>query len=163
MFTKESTFILPFIVILLETGFNQTAGLREIISKRRAAILIVPVILVAAIVSIMLLARIQIKSAFQPVVSDRFNDPPLSSWIYLLTQFRVLVKYIQLIFIPIRQNLDYDFPASVSFLEFHTLASFGILAGIFISAILLFPRRRLEALGILWFFLTLSAEQGLEG
>ena len=48
MFTKESTFILPFIVILLETGFNQTAGLREIISKRRAAILIVPGILVAA-------------------------------------------------------------------------------------------------------------------
>ena len=31
-------------------------------------------------------------------------------WSYLFTQFRVIVTYIRLLFFPINQNLDYDYP-----------------------------------------------------
>jgi len=75
-----------------------------------------------------------------------------------MTQFRVLLTYIRLLFIPVNQNLDYDFAVSRSFFEPDTFFSFLALVAIFIAAIRLFPKKRLLSLGILWFFLTLSVE-----
>ncbi|MBI4710307.1 MAG: hypothetical protein HY759_04300, partial [Nitrospirae bacterium] len=41
----------------------------------------------------------------------------LSKYEYLQTQFRVIVTYIRLLFLPVNQNLDYDYPIYNSFLN----------------------------------------------
>ena len=46
---------------------------------------------------------------------------------YLLTQFRVMVTYIRLVFLPFNQNLDYDYPIFKSIFELPVLISFLFL------------------------------------
>ena len=49
--------------------------------------------------------------------SAGFNVRSISPWEYLLTQSNVLVYYIFLLFVPVNQNLDYDFPVSRGLFE----------------------------------------------
>ena len=93
----------------------------------------------------------------------------ISRKVYLLTQFRVITTYIRLLFLPINQNLDYDYPLSHSLFEIGTFLSFLLLIMIFILAIYLFIRSRstrntyslLASFGIFWFFITLSVESSI--
>ena len=77
---------------------------------------------------------------------------------YFLTQSRVLIKYIQLLFVPVNLNLDYDFLISSSIWDIKVLSSF---LGIFVLCIITFysySRSKLISFGIIWLFLTLSIE-----
>ena len=87
---------------------------------------------------------------------------------YLLTQFRVLVTYIRLIFLPINQNLDYDYPLYTSFFSIGVFTSFIFLTALFGFGVYLFqryrdsvPHTRLITFGIFWFFITLSTESSI--
>ena len=80
---------------------------------------------------------------------------------YLLTQFRVMVTYIRLVFLPVNQNLDYDYPIFKSIFEFPVLISFLFLIFILFSAKRLFSKYRLVSFSIFWFFLTLLPESSL--
>ncbi|MBI5196913.1 MAG: tetratricopeptide repeat protein [Nitrospirae bacterium] len=57
---------------------------------------------------------------------------------YLFTQFRVIVTYIRLLFLPINQNLDYDYPIYNSFLNPNVFLSFLFLLSIFGFGVYLF-------------------------
>jgi Tfp pilus assembly protein PilF len=80
-----------------------------------------------------------------------------------------LVTYIRLLFLPVNQNLDYDYPLSHSLFEPGTFLSYLFLLLIFASAVYLFIRSRktddvyglLASFGILWFFITLSVESSI--
>lgn len=158
--TKETVFTLPFAILLFEYGFfHPKINLRAIIT-RKTLFYIIPSVAVTLILSFLL--SLDQKSLFGPVISSRMQDPPLTSWIYLLTQFRVLVTYLRLLIIPVHQNVDYDFPASQSFFETSTFLSFIFLAGILVFAFWIFPRRRLISVGIFWFFLSLSVESSIK-
>jgi protein O-mannosyl-transferase len=85
----------------------------------------------------------------------------ISRSVYLFTSFRVLLKYIQLFFLPINQNLDYDFKASRTLFELPTIGSLLILAGLIYLAYRLFNNHRLISFGIAFFFLTLLVEQSI--
>jgi len=76
---------------------------------------------------------------------------------YILTQPRVFVKYLRLLFLPIYQNLDYDFQLSKSIFEFSTFSSFIILICLLIFALKIRNKYRLASFGIFWFFITLWA------
>jgi tetratricopeptide (TPR) repeat protein len=87
---------------------------------------------------------------------------------YIITQFCVIVTYVRLIFFPVGQNLDYDYPAYSSFFEPSVFLSFLFLLAIFGLGIYLFRRSRvanksslLIAFGIFWFFITLSVESSV--
>lgn len=87
---------------------------------------------------------------------------------YLLTQFRVILTYIRLLFFPVNQRVDYDYALSRSFFEPAVIGSFSILLLLFIAAIILIKKsrsgnagQRLVAFGIFWFFLTLSVESSV--
>ena len=80
---------------------------------------------------------------------------------YLLTQFRVMVTYIRLVFLPLNQNLDYDYPVSKSIFELPVLISFLFLITILFCAKRLFSKYRLVSFSIFWFFLTLLPESSL--
>lgn len=75
---------------------------------------------------------------------------------YLLTQFRVILTYMELLILPFSQNLDYEYQISKSLFEVRTL-----IPAIFIFcliALTFFFRKKnsLLTFGILWFFLILA-------
>lgn len=98
------------------------------------------------------------------------NPEGISRSDYLLTEFRVIVTYIRLMFPPVVQNLDYDYPVFHSFLVPQVFLSFLLLLSLAAAGIYIFSRTRrpganlemrLVSFGIAWFFVTLSVESGV--
>ena len=85
----------------------------------------------------------------------------LTAWTYLLTSFNVIWTYIRLLFLPINQNIDYDYPIARTLLKFPTfLSGMGHLA-VAGGAFWLFWKKRwvLVPFAVAWFYLTLSPVQ----
>jgi tetratricopeptide (TPR) repeat protein len=80
----------------------------------------------------------------------------LSWWHYFLTQLRVIVRYIQLVFLPVGLNLDYDFRPSTSPLEPAVISSCVFLCGIVALGWWLRRRAPVFSFSIFWFFITLA-------
>ena len=62
------------------------------------------------------------------------SEPGISSMHYLMTQFRVLVTYIRLVFFPFNQNLDYDYPVVKGIFELPVLTGLLFLITILLCA-----------------------------
>jgi tetratricopeptide (TPR) repeat protein len=153
MLTKEIAFTLPFAIVLFEFFFLRTRKLSINFRDYRVILLIAALLLMIFIIP--LNYSFSIFKPIPPGNGHTFTVTPLN---YLITQFSVIVKYIQLLFLPINQKLDYDFPVSNTFFEIRTLLSFLVLVSLIILAILSFKRYRIISFGIFWFFLTLSVE-----
>jgi tetratricopeptide (TPR) repeat protein len=87
---------------------------------------------------------------------------------YLLTEFRVITTYIRLMFLPVNQSIDYDYPVYHSFFSAGVFLSFIFLLAIAGTGAWLFYRYRnsasyamLISFGIFWFFITLSVESSI--
>jgi tetratricopeptide (TPR) repeat protein len=72
----------------------------------------------------------------------------------------VVAEYWRLAALPIRQNIDYDFPLSRSPWGVAELASLALLAAILAAGCWLYRRDRPASFGIFWFFLALAVESG---
>jgi tetratricopeptide (TPR) repeat protein len=156
MFTKEISFTLPFAILLYEFFFLRTKKLSVNFKDYRIILLII------AIVSIIIVIPLQFSyNVFKPIPPEQGHTYTVTSYNYLLTQFSVIVKYIQLLFLPINQMLDYDFPISNNFFGLRTILSFLLLVSLIILAIFLFKKQRMISFGIFWFFLTLSVEASI--
>ena len=81
------------------------------------------------------------------------NLPPFR---YFLTELRVIVRYVYLVFFPVGLNLDYDFRPSTSPLEPAVMMSFLFLVGLVILGWLIRKRQPIVAFSIFWFFLALA-------
>ena len=150
MFTKEHAFTLPFMVVLYELCFLMK-------DRRIRWNKILPFLFILSIIPILLI------TTKPPTFVDieRMSEQPVAGRYYLLTQLRVMVTYIRLLFIPLNQNLDYDYPVSRSLAEPATLASAILLVAILVFAIRNLSRYRLISFGIFWFFLTLLPESSV--
>ncbi|MGE5279850.1 MAG: hypothetical protein ACM3L6_03795 [Deltaproteobacteria bacterium] len=80
---------------------------------------------------------------------------------YLLTQLRVTVTYVRLLFFPVRQNVDYDYPIAVSLFRPPIFGSLLLIIALIVTAARIFRKHRLISFGTYWFFLTLAPESGL--
>ena len=80
---------------------------------------------------------------------------------YLLTQMEVIPKYIQLVFLPLGQRLDYDFPLVTSFKQGSTPLYFSSLILILLLAVLSLKKFRLAAFGTIFFFLALMPSSSI--
>jgi len=150
MFTKETAITLPLMMGLYEFSFFKQKG--KVNWKYPApfllALLIIPVIILF--------------TETGPVrLQQLYREPGILPTHYLLTQFRVMLTYIRLLFLPLNQNLDYDYPLSKSIFELPVVISLLFLAAIFFGAKRLFLRYRLAAFSICWFFLTLMPESSI--
>ena len=156
LLTKENAYTLPFAVILFEIFFLQTKKIKINFKDYRIILLMV------AFLSIMIFmfSRFSL-SIFKPISPTQGNTNTITSMNYLFTQFSVIVKYIQLLFLPINQNADYDFPIANSFFGIRTLLSFLFLIALIGLAIFLFKRNRVISFGIFWFFITLAIESSI--
>jgi len=184
MESKEIAFTLPVVIALYEFMFFTGAVKKRVLS-------LIPFLLT------MLIIPMQLTGLGKPTgdvigdVSDAMRvGTPLSRWDYLFTQFRVIVTYIRLLFFPLNQNLDYDYPTYHSFFTPPVFLSFLFLVSLFGGAMyLLYKSRqgaigngswgkgsssspspyhlspiacyRLISFGIFWFFITLSVESSV--
>ncbi len=164
MKTKEISFTLPIVIILYEHVFFATP-------LRKKLLFLLPVVLTIVIVP---LSVVHSGKPLGEILSDISEttrvQTELPRWDYLMTEMSVITTYIRLIFVPVNQNLDYDYPIYHSLLSPPVLFSFGLLLSIFcLGVYLLFsgkwkavsPYRRLIGFGILWFFITLSVESSI--
>jgi tetratricopeptide (TPR) repeat protein len=157
MLSKENAVTIPFAILLIELFFFQTKKLPINFKDYRVLLCTAGLIGLISFVLIEFSALI-----FKPLPPDIYNNyQTITSLNYLLTQFSVIVKYIQLLIIPINQNFDYDYPISNSFFEIRTLLCFLFLLSLLILALFLYNRNRILSFGIIWFFLTLSIESSI--
>lgn len=163
--TKEIAFTFPFVVLIYEFMFFRT-DLKDRL-KYLALPVIAPLLLAAmAAFNILRVSGIHGLDLYTKVQTS------ISRLDYLLTQFRVIITYIRLIFFPANQSIDYDFPISTSF-AWPVALSALTLGFILMTAIWLWIRSnrvppspdrlylRLMAFGIIWFFVTLSIESSI--
>ena len=82
---------------------------------------------------------------------------------YLMTQFGVLIRYIGLLFFPVRQNLDWDVAIQRSFFSWPVVVPLCVLLVFLSLAMYFFITRRhmIAAFSIAWFFLTLCVESSI--
>jgi len=156
MKTKESTFTLPFMLVLIEALFFSGFSL----SKQWYAL--APFLFTLPIIP---LSHSGVLGKGTSGIARETMD--ISRWDYFVTQLRVIVTYLRLLIFPVGQNLDYDYPVYHSILTPPVLLSFLFLSGLFTIAVALpfisgrsqnLFVTRFVAFGILWFFLTLSVE-----
>jgi tetratricopeptide (TPR) repeat protein len=149
MFTKENAITLPLMVLFYEYCFFKT---KKGLEWRN----VIPFFLVMLVIPLtMLFAKSARFQAVNDLTTGAGGNTPFQ---YLLTQFRVMVTYLRLVFLPLDLNLDYDYPVYKSIFELPVLASILVLISIFIFAKSLFSKYRLVSFSIFWFFLTLLPE-----
>ena len=125
MKTKENAFTLPLVAVLYEMFFFQGP-------LKKRLLRLIPLLLTLFIIPLTLMGTHN--TAGQTM--GQINDPGapgvemISAEDYFFTQFRVIVTYIRLLFLPVNQNLDYDYPIYHSFLDPGVLLSFLFLASI---------------------------------
>ncbi len=93
-----------------------------------------------------------------------FDVPTMTPLRYFLTEPRVILTYLRLLFWPAGQNVDWDFPPSESLLEPRTALGFAAIALLLFAAGWLWrrgeggahPAARAFAFGLFWFFIILA-------
>ncbi|MEI6123998.1 MAG: tetratricopeptide repeat protein [Bacteroidota bacterium] len=156
LLTKENAFTLPFAMVLFDIFFIRKKKIT--INFKDYRLLIVLAALAGAIIIIGFKFSFSIFNSIPPNESHTEVITPLT---YLYTQFGVILKYIQLLFLPVNQMVDYDIPVATSFFHLKTLFSFTILLLLFVLGIFMFKKQRLISFGIFWFFLTLAVESSI--
>jgi protein O-mannosyl-transferase len=156
MKTKENSFTLPFMLLLVEGIFFRP-------NTRKRWVALIPFLLMLPIIP---LDRADMLGEAEVGLVQQTTD--ISRLDYLFTQFRVIMTYLRLLILPIHQNLDYDYPIYQSLFQPAVFFSFLFLVSFFTLAVYLLIRsRRMTAnsplipFGILWFFLTLSVESSI--
>jgi len=153
MFTKETAFTLPFMILLYDLCFLKKQGwtywLRTAPFLITLAIIPITIMLHARSVNVTVIHRALEKGA------------SINTWDYLLTQPKVIATYIRLAFLPINQNLDYDYPIAKTLFSVPVISSVLFLSTILIAALRIFNKYRLLSFSIFWFFLTLIPESSI--
>ena len=156
MRTKENTFTLPVAILLTELAF-----MRSQVSQIRIKHILIFVAIILSLGIIVFFALDISLNIFSTIPPSANHTVPLDPASYLLTQFSVIVKYIQLLIVPANQMVDYSFPISQSFFELRTIGSFVLLAALLALAIYLYKKNRIVSFGIFWFFITLAIESSI--
>jgi tetratricopeptide (TPR) repeat protein len=159
LFSKETAFTLPAAIVLIELVFFRWRN------KKAYCIATLAGGGVAALFFWFVAAGRSLAGAISALDAATRLQTLASRSDYLFTQFRVIMTYIRLIFLPIKQSIDYDYHLSHSFFEWQVICSFSVLIALLAVAVWLLkisgdhsPLLRLAAFGMLWFFLTLAVE-----
>ncbi len=182
MKTKENAFTLPVMIALYEFLFfgateppphipplvrgGLPKAYRRGVAKR--LIYLIPFFLTMLIIPLTLIGVDKpIGEIIGGVGPTMGGSGGISRGDYLFTQFRVIVTYIRLLFLPVNQNINYVYPMFDSFLNLQVFLSFLFLLSLFGLGVNLLCRSRrnaslrLIAFGIFWFFITLSVESSI--
>ena len=146
--TKQNAATLPFAILLLDYCFisGSVAGLKD---RAKVLVLFLPALFIIPILT----ATGGNLELWHIGQAERI----LPWYEYLATQFNVIVfVYFKLVFFPVGQTIEYDFPAVTSFAD----AGFSmiILLSLLAASIFFFNKSRLVSFGFLFFTLAMSVE-----
>ncbi len=168
MKTKEISFTLPFVIVLYEVIFFTATGSQSKEPFLKRIYMLVPFLITLLVIPLSLIGTAEkIGDIIGEIREATQETEEISRFAYLLTEFSVLVAYIRLLFLPINQNLDYDYPinhslnAPVMLSLLFLLLIFGLAVYLFHISRIRHRRLSLIAFGIFWFFITLSVESTL--
>lgn len=156
--SKEIAATLPFFILLYEWYFFRDLDQSWL---RRNYIYPLVVFLALAVITYLYL-----DGQFMKPILAGYGDRDFTPGQRLLTEFRVVVFYLSLIFFPhpSRLNLDHHFALSNSLLSpVATLLSIAAVFGLIALAIGLAQRQRLLSFSVLWFLGNLLIESSLIG
>lgn len=151
MFSKEIAFTLPFAILLYDYCFLRT---KRSVNWRR----VIPFFAMLPVIPLTILIT---KPLVFMNIEKLFENPAVNLRTYIFTELRVFVTYLRLFFLPLNQNLDYDYPVYERLWEIPVLLSFLFSLFIIISGFRIFRRSRLISFGIFWFFITLLPESSI--
>ncbi len=162
MESKETAFTLPVIIVLYEIIFFKCRF-------KRVVAYLVPILLTMSVIPLNLMGQKKSAGDLIGFISEStMIETTMNRFEYLFTQFRVIITYIRLIFLPVNQNLDYDYPVFHSLFDSEVFLSFLFILAILSIGVFLFKRfrhssayTRLISFGIFWFFIALSVESSL--
>ncbi len=151
--SKQNTIVTPILVFLYEFYFFRELDLNWLKKKWPY--------LTGIIFAIALIFLVYTK--FEPIAwfQSNYDRRPFTLFERVSTEWRVIIYYCTLLFLPLpsRLNLDYDFPLSVSlFNPPATAASLLIIIGLIYVAIYIAKKEPLISFFILWFFINLVVE-----
>jgi tetratricopeptide (TPR) repeat protein len=181
MKTKEISFTLPVMIVLFEVFFFGMPDRKQLVKMIPLfmTILLIPLTTYFKITPVIEAAGGK-GSFLSDVNTQAYDLVQLTRPEYILTQLSVMITYLRLLLLPINQHLDYDYPITHTLFEPRPLLSLLLLLAIFVFAIYLIiksrqhhaqmikhqhtstaPLLRLAALGIFWFFITISVESSI--
>jgi tetratricopeptide (TPR) repeat protein len=154
--SKEIAATLPFFLFLYEWYFFQDLNFSWL---KRHLLPIGGILLILVVVSFLYLGG----NPFEKVFAD-YKTYPFTLTERVLTEFRVVIHYISLLFVPhpSRLNVDYDFSISHALLDPpSTLLCFLIIAGMIGLAFYKTKKTLLLSFAIFWFFGNLAIESSV--
>jgi tetratricopeptide (TPR) repeat protein len=158
--TKQIAVTLPVAIALYEMYFFRAED-----SRKQRALYMAPfflTLLVIPLSSMLFAGAHSIEELAGQLDSFTRDDRVTHSRLeYLYTQFSVILTYLRLLFFPVRQLFDYDFPVYRAFMSPDVLLPFLVIVSLIIAGILMFNRNRLASFGVIWFFLALSIESSI--
>jgi len=161
-YTKETAYTLPVAIMLVELLFFRCTPKKIFMVFSASATIVVALLIKYAA------ATRSVQNALSVIDEATRLQTITTRTDYLFTQFRVIMTYIRLLFLPVNQRLDYDFTLSRTFMDWRVFCSFLAILTLILAALWMlkisrdkFPHLRLVAFGILWFFLTLSVESSI--
>jgi len=145
MASREDYFVFPFVLFLYDAILMTT--FRDALKRWW----------VYAVLLILASYRVWLSLTYKDSPeSAGFGVKLLSPYQYLCTEFNVIWTYVRLLFLPINQNLDYDYPISQGLFEFPTIISFIGHLIVIAFAFWIYRRNRLVTFLVLWWYITLS-------
>jgi hypothetical protein len=166
MGSKEWAVTLPAIILLYDYLIISKRNIRAVLARW-------PVYLLIALSCLVVFRTLNLFAAGSSVgfnmsaPSSAASGPgarkALTGWAYFMTSCNVIWTYIRLLFLPIGQNIDYDYPIAQSLLEFPTAVSFLGHVAVIAGAFWLYWKKKwvLVPFGVAWFYITLSPVQSI--
>lgn len=154
--SKEISFTLPFFVLLYEWFFFQ--DLQGPWLRRRLPA--ISLVLAAGVI----LGLLYLRGHPWETILAGYQDRDFTMGQRVLTELRVVMMYLGLVFFPYpgRLNLDYDFPLSSSLVNPPTtLIALLAIIGLLGLAVFIAKKDRLVSFAILWFFGNLVIESSV--
>src|SRR6056297_2061673 len=159
LISKENAGTLPIIIVLYEWFFFRDLSISF---TKRQIVWIAGTILIFAVIALLYLGGNPFDGILDLYSRQEFTLPER-----LMTEWRVVIYYLSLLFYPhpSRLTLDYDYPLSNTALCPPTtlFSLIAIISLIIVSVYIALRKSRLTAFCILWFFITLAIESSVIG
>lgn len=151
MASREEFFLFPIMLILYDLYFISKQDIKRVLRNYKIHL---PVIFTLAYV-------IYIVLSYDYGEHAGFGVKTITPLEYLMTQFNVHWTYIRLLFFPINQNLDYDYPVVKTLFELPTIISFIGYIGLWATGIYLYKKKPVISFCILWFMITIAPSSSI--
>jgi len=157
--SKQTAYTLPLMILLFELAFFRKSGQQIKANFKTIGILVCGIILLAFL--FFSTQNFNWNLLLRTIPPQQGHTYAISGTEYILTQFHVVLTYIRLLFLPVNQNLDYDYPIASTLYNGSTLFSGLALLSLLMLGLWLLRKHRLIGFGILWFFIALSIESSI--